>query len=168
LGTVQVDYNLPIRFDLSYIGADNQAHRPVMIHRAPFGSMERFVGFLIEHFAGAFPLWLSPEQVRVLPISEKSEDYANELLAALKAKGLRATLDAGSERIQSRIRAAAEEKVPVMAIVGPRDAETRKVSVRLHGKAENAGELGFDEFVKSVAEEATTRGACTLAQRMLA
>ncbi len=168
LGTVQVDYNLPIRFDLSYIGADNQAHRPVMIHRAPFGSMERFVGCLIEHFAGAFPLWLSPEQVRVLPISEKSEDYANELLAALKAKGLRATLDAGSERIQSRIRAAAEEKVPVMAIVGPRDAETRKVSVRLHGKAENAGELGFDEFVKAVAEEATTRGACTLAQRMLA
>ena len=168
LGTVQVDYNLPIRFDLSYIGADNQAHRPVMIHRAPFGSMERFVGCLIEHFAGAFPLWLSPEQVRVLPISEKSEDYANELLAALKAKGLRATLDAGSERIQSRIRAAAEEKVPVMAIVGPRDAETRKVSVRLHGKAENAGEVGFDEFVKSVAEEATTRGACTLAQRMLA
>ena len=168
LGTVQVDYNLPIRFDLSYIGADNQAHRPVMIHRAPFGSMERFVGCLIEHFAGAFPLWLSPEQVRVLPISEKSEDYANELLAALKAKGLRATLDAGSERIQSRIRAAAEEKVPVMAIVGPRDAETRKVSVRLHGKAENAGELGFDEIVKAVAEEATTRGACTLAQRMLA
>jgi len=168
LGTVQVDYNLPIRFDLSYIGADNQAHRPVMIHRAPFGSMERFVGCLIEHFAGAFPLWLSPEQVRVLPISEKSEDYANELLAALKAKGLRATLDAGSERIQSRIRAAAEEKVPVMAIVGPRDAETRKVSVRLHGKAENAGELGFDEFVKAVAEEATTRGASTLAQRMLA
>ncbi len=168
LGTVQVDYNLPIRFDLSYIGADNQAHRPVMIHRAPFGSMERFVGCLIEHFAGAFPLWLSPEQVRVLPISEKSEDYANELLAALKAKGLRATLDAGSERIQSRIRAAAEEKVPVMAIVGPRDAETRKVSVRLHGKAENAGEVAFDEFVKAVAEEATTRGACTLAQRMLA
>jgi threonyl-tRNA synthetase len=168
LGTVQVDYNLPIRFDLSYIGADNQAHRPVMIHRAPFGSMERFVGCLIEHFAGAFPLWLSPEQVRVLPISEKSEDYANELLAALKAKGLRATLDAGSERIQSRIRAAAEEKVPVMAIVGPRDAETRKVSVRLHGKAENAGEVAFDEFVKAVAEEATTRGASTLAQRMLA
>ncbi len=168
LGTVQVDYNLPIRFDLSYIGADNQAHRPVMIHRAPFGSMERFVGCLIEHFAGAFPLWLSPEQVRVLPISEKSEDYANELLAALKAKGLRATLDAGSERIQSRIRAAAEEKVPVMAIVGPRDAETRKVSVRLHGKAENAGEVGFDEFVNGVAEEATTRGACTLAQQMLA
>ena len=168
LGTVQVDYNLPIRFDLSYIGADNQAHRPVMIHRAPFGSMERFVGCLIEHFAGAFPLWLSPEQVRVLPISEKSEEYANELLAALKAKGLRATLDAGSERIQSRIRAAAEEKVPVMAIVGPRDAETRKVSVRLHGKAENAGEVAFDEFVKAVAEEATTRGASTLAQRMLA
>ena len=90
LGTVQVDYNLPIRFDLSYIGADNQPHRPVMIHRAPFGSMERFIGCLIEHFAGAFPLWLSPEQVRVLPISEKSAAYADELCAALRARGIRA------------------------------------------------------------------------------
>ncbi|MBM4112666.1 MAG: threonine--tRNA ligase, partial [Phycisphaerae bacterium] len=105
LGTVQVDYSLPARFELSYVGADNHQHRPVMIHRAPFGSMERFIGCLIEHFGGAFPLWLSPEQVRVLPISEKSESYARELQASLKAQGLRAGIDAGSDRIQGRIRA---------------------------------------------------------------
>src|SRR5205814_2997686 len=92
LGTVQVDYNLPKRFDLKYIGQDNQPHRPVMIHRAPFGSMERFIGVLIEHFAGAFPSWLAPEQVRVLPISEKTAEYAAGVLAALKQAGVRASL----------------------------------------------------------------------------
>lgn len=158
LGTVQVDYNLPIRFDISYVGADNQLHRPVMIHRAPFGSMERFIGCLIEHFGGAFPLWLAPEQVRVLPISEKSETYARELLAALSAQGLRATLDSGSDRIQGRIRSAAEERVPYMAIVGPRDAEERKVSVRVRGRPENAGTLDFREFVDRLFEEYRTRG----------
>jgi len=166
LGTVQVDYNLPERFALEYQGSDNKPHRPVMIHRAPFGSMERFCGVLIEHFAGAFPLWLSPEQVRVLPISDKSEGYASELLAALKAKGLRATMDAGNERIQGRIRSAAEVKVPVMAIVGPRDADSRKVSVRLRGKAENAGEISFDAFVQALADEASSRSITTLAQVM--
>ena len=166
LGTVQVDYNLPKRFGLEYQGSDNTTHCPVMIHRAPFGSMERFCGVLIEHFAGAFPLWLSPEQIRVLPISDKSEAYATELLNALKAKGLRATLDAGNERIQGRIRSAAQEKIPVMAIVGPRDAENRMVSVRLRGKAENAGEIGFDAFIGGLADEFASRGATTLAQRM--
>src|SRR5690606_13655504 len=120
LGTVQVDYNMAIRFDLSYVGPDNQPHRPVVIHRAPFGSMERFCGVLIEHFAGAFPTWLSPEQVRVMPISEKSNEYARRVLDELKAAGLRANIDFGNERVQAKIRNAAEEKVPVMAVVGPR------------------------------------------------
>ncbi len=161
LGTVQVDYNLPIRFDLSYAGADNKTHRPVMIHRAPFGSMERFVGVLIEHFAGAFPCWLNPEQVRVLPISEKSADYANELLAALKAKGIRATVDHGNDRVQAKIKVAAEEKIPYMAVVGPRDAEGRVVSVRTRGsmtpEGANLGEMPFDAFVAGIATEIEQR-----------
>jgi threonyl-tRNA synthetase len=159
LGTVQVDYNLPIRFDLSYVGANNQSHRPVMIHRAPFGSMERFVGCLIEHFAGAFPLWLSPEQVRVLPISEKSLDYAKELHAALREAGLRTTLDDSNDRIQGKIKVASDLKIPYCAVVGPRDAEHRTVSVRAFGIEANLGEIGFDAFVEGVGREHRTRGA---------
>ena len=159
LGTVQVDYNLPIRFDLSYVGANNQSHRPVMIHRAPFGSMERFVGCLIEHFAGAFPLWLSPEQVRVLPISEKSLDYAKELHAALREAGLRTTLDDSNDRIQGKIKVASDIKIPYCAVVGPRDAEHRTVSVRAFGIEANLGEIGFDAFVEGVGREHRTRGA---------
>ena len=159
LGTVQVDYNLPQRFDLHFIGNDNSKHRPVMIHRAPFGSMERFCGVLIEHFAGAFPLWLAPEQVRVLPISEKSAEYAGEVLAKLKAAGLRACIDDGNERIQARIRDAAEEKVPYMAIVGPRDAEKRQVSIRVRGRAEDAGAMGLEEFAQTLVEEVRARAA---------
>jgi threonyl-tRNA synthetase len=166
LGTVQVDYNLPIRFDLSYIGADNQPHRPVMIHRAPFGSMERFVGCLIEHFAGAFPVWLAPEQVRVLPISDKSAAYAAELHGALRAAGLRATMDDSNERIQGRIRAASEMKIPYLAVVGPRDAEARMVSVRAFGTEANLGEIPFDRFVGALAEEYRTRGGTTLRAAM--
>ncbi|MBU3684064.1 MAG: threonine--tRNA ligase [Phycisphaerales bacterium] len=162
LGTVQVDYNLPERFDLSYVGADNQQHRPVMIHRAPFGSMERFVGCLIEHFAGAFPLWLAPEQVRVLPISEKSAGYARELHAALKAAGLRASLDESNDRIQGKIKDASDMKVPYCAVVGPRDAEGRKVSVRAFGIEANLGEVGFDAFVDGLVREYRTRGAETV------
>ena len=162
LGTVQVDYNLPIRFDLSYIGADNKEHRPVMIHRAPFGSMERFVGVLIEHFAGAFPLWLAPEQVRVLPISEKSEEYAVEVLAAIRKIGLRATIDSGNERVQARIRDASEAKIPYLAVVGPRDAQQRVVSVRAFGTEANLGELPFDRFISGLSDEYRTRGAESL------
>ncbi len=158
LGTVQVDYNLPVRFDLSYIGADNKQHRPVMIHRAPFGSMERFVGVLIEHFAGAFPLWLAPEQVRVLPISEKSAAYADEVLAALRSAGLRATIDSGNERVQARIRDASEAKIPYLAVVGPRDAEQRAVSIRAFGTDANLGELPLGEFLAGVTGEYTSRG----------
>ncbi|MCE9618577.1 MAG: threonine--tRNA ligase [Planctomycetes bacterium] len=166
LGTVQVDYNLPLRFDLSYQGADNKLHRPIMIHRAPFGSFERFIGVLIEHFAGAFPLWLSPEQVRVLPISEKSEEYGRELHRALQQAGLRSTLDSSSERIQNRIRIGSEQKIPVLAIVGPRDAERRVVSVRLLGKAENAGEMPFDDFVSALARDYQSRASEPLAGRI--
>jgi len=162
LGTVQVDYNLPTRFNLSYIGADNKEHRPVMIHRAPFGSMERFVGVLIEHFAGAFPLWLAPEQVRVLPISDKSVEYANEVHAALRARGLRATIDAGNERVQARIRDASELKIPYLAVVGPRDAERRAVSVRAFGVEANLGELSLDRFLTAIEGESRSRGGASL------
>jgi threonyl-tRNA synthetase len=157
LGTVQVDYNLPVRFDLTYNGQDNKQHRPVMIHRAPFGSMERFCGVLIEHFAGAFPCWLNPEQVRVLPISEKSAGYADELLAALKSRGVRATVDHSNDRVQAKIKVAAEEKIPYMAVVGPRDAENRVVSVRARGVEANLGEMPFDAFVSGIAAEIEQR-----------
>ena len=165
LGTVQVDYNLPERFDLEYIGADNQRHRPVMIHRAPFGSMERFIGVLIEHFAGAFPCWLAPEQVRVLPISEKSADYANEVLGMLRDKGIRATIDHGADRIQAKVKVAADMKVPYLAVVGPRDAESRQVSIRAFGVERNLGEIGLDDFVEELSSEVGSRGATRLLSR---
>ena len=130
LGTVQLDYVLPERFGLEYIGADNQPHRPVMIHRAPFGSMERFMGILIEHFAGAFPLWLAPEQVRILPISEKAEAYAQTVLAELQKAGFRATIDLRSEKIGAKIRDAQLEKLPAMLVVGQKEAEAGLVSYR--------------------------------------
>jgi threonyl-tRNA synthetase len=140
LGTVQLDYTLPSeeRFALEYVGADNQPHRPVMIHRAPFGSMERFVGVLIEHFAGAFPLWLAPEQVRVLTVSEKSEAYGREIEQKLRAAGLRTTGDYRAEKLGSKIRDAQLELIPYMFVVGPRDAEQGTVSVR----DRIAGDLG--------------------------
>ncbi|HEY6563393.1 MAG TPA: threonine--tRNA ligase [Pirellulaceae bacterium] len=130
LGTVQVDYNLPIRFQLEYVGPDNRPHRPVMIHRAPFGSLERFIGVLIEHFAGAFPMWLAPEQVRVLTVSEKSEEYARGVEVQLREAGIRVTGDYRSEKLGSKIRDAQLDLVPYMLVVGPRDAEQGTVSLR--------------------------------------
>ena len=130
LGTVQVDYQLPQRFDLSYVGADNQPHRPVMIHRAPFGSMERFVGVLIEHFEGAFPLWLAPEQVRILPISEKFNEYAMNLKSQISDSGLRVTVDDGNDKVGAKIRLATTRKVPYMMVVGAKEAEAGTVSLR--------------------------------------
>ena len=130
LGTVQLDYNLPERFGLEYVGADNQTHRPVMIHRAPFGSMERFVGMLIEHFAGAFPLWLAPEQARVLPISEKSNEYAAQVARQFEEAGFRVATDYRNAKVNSKIRDAQLEKIPYMLVVGPRDAAQNAVSVR--------------------------------------
>lgn len=146
LGTVQLDYVLPERFGLEYTGADNQPHRPVMIHRAPFGSMERFMGILIEHFAGAFPLWLAPEQVRVLPISDKFLDYAQRVLAALREAGLRAAVDARPEKIGAKIRDAQLEKVPVMLVVGGKEAESQTVSFR----DRHDGDLGAMPLAQAV------------------
>ncbi len=130
LGTVQLDYNLPERFQLEYIGADNRPHQPVMIHRAPFGSLERFVGVLIEHFAGAFPLWLAPEQVRVLPLSEKTNEYAAQVQKRLSEAGFRVTTDYRSAKVQAKIRDAQLELVPYMVVVGPREAEAGAVALR--------------------------------------
>jgi len=130
LGTVQLDYNLPKRFDLEYIGPDNRPHRPVMIHRAPFGSMERFMGILIEHFAGAFPLWLAPEQARVLTVSEKFNDYGRKVEAELKTQGFRATGDYRPEKIGHKIRDAQLEKVPYMLVVGDKEQSAGSVAVR--------------------------------------
>jgi threonyl-tRNA synthetase len=130
LGTVQLDYILPERFGLEYTGPDNQPHRPVMIHRAPFGSLERFMGILIEHFAGAFPLWLAPEQVRVLPISDKVADYADRVLAELQGAGLRASVDRRPEKIGAKIRDAQLEKIPAMLVVGAKEAESGAVAYR--------------------------------------
>ena len=146
LGTIQVDYNLPERFQLEYIGADNQKHRPVMIHRAPFGSLERFVAVLIEHCAGNFPLWLAPEQINILPISEKYIAYAEEIKAILDEAGITGSIDNRDEKIGRKIRDSEVKKVPFMLIVGEKEQEERKLSVRKHG----AGDLGNnspEEFI---------------------
>jgi len=136
-----------------------------MIHRAPFGSMERFIGVLIEHFAGAFPTWLSPEQVRVLPISEKTSDYAAKVLAALKKVGVRATLDESNERIQAKVKVAADEKIPYMLVVGPRDAEQNQVSIRARGIQKDLGAMPLDEFVSGIKQEIDSRGESSVAAR---
>ena len=165
LGTVQVDYNLPERFDLSYIGPDNQPHRPVVIHRAPFGSMERFVGVLIEHFAGAFPTWLAPEQVRVLPVSDKFLDYAEEVTNLLKGRRRRVTLDQSPERVQAKIRVAQEMKIPYMLIVGGRDRDARTVSVR-HRSEGDLGAMPLAEFLDAIDEEVKSKGASTVLDKL--
>lgn len=146
LGTIQVDYNLPERFQLEYIGSDNQKHRPVMIHRAPFGSLERFVAVLIEHCAGNFPLWLSPDQVTILPISEKYIEYAEEVKALLEEQDIVGAIDNRDEKIGRKIRDAEVKKVPFMLIVGEKEQAEGKVSVRKHGEGD-LGSLTPEEFV---------------------
>lgn len=155
LGTIQVDYNLPERFELEYVGSDNQKHRPVMIHRAPFGSLERFVAVLIEHCGGNFPLWLSPDQIAVLPISERFNDYAQTVIDTLKELDIRGFLDNRDEKIQRKIRDAEVKKVPYMLIVGEREAAENKVSVRRHGKGD-LGSLLLNDFVNQFRSEAAT------------
>jgi threonyl-tRNA synthetase len=152
LGTIQVDYNLPERFKLEYIGADNQPHQPVMIHRAPFGSMERFIGVLIEHTAGAFPLWLSPEQVAILPISDKYNDYARKMQAELAAENLRAYVDDRSEKVNRKIRDAEVKKTPFMAIVGEKEVETGALSIRRQGEGD-LGAMTLAEFAAMLHEQ---------------
>ncbi|MEQ8243374.1 MAG: threonine--tRNA ligase [Fulvivirga sp.] len=146
LGTIQVDYTLPDRFELEYTGADNQKHRPVMIHRAPFGSMERFVAVLIEHCGGNFPLWLSPDQIAILPISEKYQDYAQALYTTLSEKDIRGFLDNRDEKIGRKIRDAEVMKVPFMLIVGEKEAAEGRVSVRRHGEGD-LGSMSIEEFI---------------------
>ena len=164
LGTVQVDYNLPERFELEYIGADNTPHRPVMIHRAPLGSPERFVGILIEHFAGAFPLWLAPVQVAVLPVSEKFGDYAAKVTGELRAAGLRVEMDASAEKIGAKIRRATLQKVPYMAVVGGREAEAGSVAVR-HRTGGDRGAMGVPDFAEALRAEIDTKGEQPLCGR---
>ncbi len=156
LGTVQLDYVLPQRFDLKYTDSDNHQKTPVMIHRAPFGSMERFMGILIEHFAGAFPLWLAPEQVRVLPISDKVADYAGTVLAALREAGLRAEIDSRPEKIGAKIRDAQLEKVPAMLVVGVKEAESGAVSFRDRVDGD-LGAMSLREAVARLKEESDSR-----------
>jgi len=145
LGTIQVDYNLPERFQLEYTGADNQKHRPVMIHRAPFGSMERFVAVLIEHTGGKFPLWLSPDQVAILPISEKFNDYAQELKKYLDTIDIRAIVDERNEKIGRKIRDNEIKRIPYMLIVGEKEAANGEVSVRKQGEGDK-GSMKFEDF----------------------
>lgn len=165
LGTVQIDYNLPERFELEYVGSDNTRHRPVMIHRAPFGSMERFVGVLIEHFAGAFPTWLAPEQVRVLPISEKSLAYAQRVSAQLTEAGVRSSVDESNERVQAKIKDGSAWKVPYLLVVGPRDEENSTVSVRAFGEDKDLGAMPAAEFAEAIGEEIRTKGASSVRAR---
>ncbi len=152
LGTIQVDYNLPERFELEYTGDDNQKHRPVMIHRAPFGSMERFVAVLIEHTAGKFPLWLTPDQVVVLPISEKFNDYAYDIAKTLNAQDVRVQVDDRNEKIGRKIRDNELKRIPFMLIVGEKEAENGEVSVRRQGEGDK-GAMKVDAFAKMVNDE---------------
>ena len=152
LGTIQVDYNLPERFELEYMGSDNQKHRPVMIHRAPFGSMERFVAVLIEHTAGKFPLWLTPDQVAILPISEKFNEYADKVRMELKKYDIRAIVDERNEKIGRKIRDNEMKRIPYMLIVGEKEAENGEVSVRKQGEGDH-GSMKIEDFAKNIAEE---------------
>ncbi|MEZ6039815.1 MAG: threonine--tRNA ligase [Planctomycetaceae bacterium] len=156
LGTVQLDYNLPNRFQLEYTGPDNKPHQPVMIHRAPFGSMERFVGMLIEHFAGAFPLWLAPEQIRVLPLSEKTDDYAIAVADKLRSAGFRVSTDLQSARVQAKIRDAQLDLVPYMLVCGPKEAEQNAVAVRCRIDGD-LGVMSIDDAIARLVEERDQR-----------
>lgn len=157
LGTIQLDYNAPERFDLTYVGEDNHEHRPVVIHRAVSGSFERFIAILIEHYAGAFPVWLAPEQVRVLPISDAQTDAAGRVAETLRARGIRAHLDAGHETLNYRIRAGEVEKVPYMAVVGQREAEGGTVAVRLRGEGKKQEVVKLEEFAARVEQAIASR-----------
>ena len=152
LGTIQVDYSLPERFELEYTGADNAKHRPVMIHRAPFGSMERFVAVLIEHCAGKFPLWLNPEQVKILPVSERYNNYAKEVSKKLKIYDIRALVDERNEKVGRKIRDAEVEKMPYMLIVGEEEEKNNTVSARKQGEGDQ-GSMTIEAFAELIKNE---------------
>ncbi len=150
-GTIQLDYNLPERFNLEYAGSDGQKHRPVMIHRAPFGSFERFTGIIIEHFGGNFPLWLSPEQVRIIPISEKFMEYAKQVKTKLLEAEIRVKLDERNETLGYKIRDAQKNKTPYALIIGAKEVENKTISLRdRKGKQET---IGLEEFLDKIVKE---------------
>ena len=155
--TVQLDFNLPERFGLEYTGPDNTPHRPTMLHRVLVGSMERFVGGLIEHYAGAFPLWLAPEQVRVIPIADEMKDFAKSIVDHLKSLGVRTHLDDRSETLNYRIREGEIQKIPYMAVVGKREAETDSIALRVRGAGKKQEVMTVVEFVARVQHERATR-----------
>ncbi len=163
LGTIQLDYNAPERFDLQYTGEDNVAHRPVVIHRAVSGSFERFIAILIEHFAGAFPVWLSPEQVRVLPIAPDYNEHAEAFVRRLKAAGIRAHLDARNETLNYRVREGEMQKIPYMCVIGRREAEENTVALRVRGTGKKQEMLSADAFFDRVVDEVRTRALTPLA-----
>jgi threonyl-tRNA synthetase len=156
LGTIQLDYEAPERFDLQYVGEDNTMHRPVVIHRAVSGSLERFIAILLEHFAGAFPVWLAPEQVRVLPISDDLAPQSKDVVEKMKAAGIRAALDT-HDTLNYRIREAEMMKVPYMAVVGKREAEAGTLAVRTRGAGKKQDVVPVDEFIARVKSEIATR-----------
>jgi threonyl-tRNA synthetase len=147
LSTNQFDFNLPERFDLTYVGEDGQQHRPYMVHRALMGSMERFFGILIEHYGGAFPVWLAPVQAIAIPIADRHMDYAADVVAKLKAQGIRAELDDRSERMNAKIRDAQKQKIPYMLVIGDQEVESGQVALRLRS-GENPGPIALDAFVE--------------------
>jgi threonyl-tRNA synthetase len=155
--TIQLDFQLPERFQLEYTGPDNKPHRPVMIHRAIYGTMERFIGFLIEHFAGAFPLWLAPEQVRVLPITDAQMDAARALHKSLRAAAIRSHLDERNETLNYRVRDGEMQKVPYLAVVGGREAEAGTVAVRARGAGNKADVMAQDAFVALLTDQIRVR-----------
>src|SRR5216117_34664 len=155
--TIQLDFEQPERFRLEYAGEDNRPHRPVMIHRAIYGTLERFVGFLIEHFAGAFPLWLSPEQVRVLPIADGQIDAARAVHETLREAGIRSHLDERSETLNYKIRDAETHRIPYMAVVGQREAEAKSVAVRVRGSGNKQVVMAVGEFVEKLKREVHSR-----------
>jgi threonyl-tRNA synthetase len=159
LGTVQLDYSMPERFELSYTGADNAEHRPVMIHRALLGSFERFIGILIEHYAGELPLWLAPLQAIVLPVSERFNEYGERVCATLRDRGLRVELDERGESIGRKIRDAELRKAPYMLVVGEREAGEGTVSVRRRGAGDSGGGVALEEIAARLLEDSRRRPA---------
>ena len=152
LSTIQFDFNLPERFDITYVGEDGQAHRPYMVHRALLGSLERFFGILIEHYGGAFPLWLAPEQVRILPLTDKQIEAARQVAETLRAADLRVTVDGGAGKLGAKIRNAQLAKIPYMLILGPKEVEAGTISVRSRAGGDQ-GALGVAAFIEQVKTE---------------
>jgi threonyl-tRNA synthetase len=158
LSTVQFDSMLPRRFELEYIAEDGKKHRPLMVHRALFGSVERFFGILVEHYAGAFPVWLAPVQASVLPITDKQAGYAHEVAEKLKAAGVRVSVDDRSEKVNLKIRDAQMQKIPYMLVVGAREADAGQVAVR-HRKRADLGPTSIEEFIRTILGEISTKSA---------